>query len=91
MCIGVYIHGRINQQDLRGIGFQYFSAPVVSGYFVVSSISLIGFPFLSGFYSKDIVVELFQVSLMGGLSYVLLIVCILSTVLYRIRLVRSLY
>lgn len=91
ICMGIYIHGRVNQQDLRGIGFQYTSIPVVSRYFLVSSLSLSGFPFLSGFYSKDSVVELFQASFIGVLSYSLLLLCILRTVIYRVRLLVSLY
>jgi len=91
MCIGIYIHGIVNQQDLRGIGFQFNSMPVVSGYFLVSSLSLRGFPFLSGFYSKDSIVELFQAHPMGSLTYILVIVCILRTLVYRMRLIISLY
>jgi NADH-ubiquinone oxidoreductase chain 5 len=91
MCMGIYIHGINNQQDLRGIGFQFNSMPIVSSYFLVSSISLRGFPFLSGFYSRDSIIELFQSSVIGLFSYFLVMVCVLRTVLYRIRLIFSLY
>jgi len=91
MCIGIYIHGMCNQQDLRGIGFQFNSMPVVSSYFLISSLSLRGFPFLSGFYSKDSIVELFQWEVIGVISYFLVLLCVLRTVLYRIRLIISLY
>jgi len=91
MCLGIYIHGRLNQQDIRGIGFQFASMPVVSGYFLASSLSLRGFPFLSGFYSKDSVIELFQFTYIGVLSYLLVLICVLRTIVYRIRLIQSLY
>jgi len=91
ICIGLYIHGRQNQQDLRGIGFQLGSAPLVASYFTVSSLSLIGFPFLSGFYSKDSVIELFEFTAMGGVSYLLVLFSLLLTVQYRIRLITNLY
>lgn len=91
MCIGLYIHGGQDQQDLRGIGFQLDSAPVVARYFIVSSLSLTGFPFLSGFYSKDSIVELFEYSHIGVLRYGLVLVSLLFTVFYRIRLITNLY
>lgn len=65
--------------------------PVVSSYFLISSLSLIGFPFLSGFYSKDSVIELFETSGVGVLAFLILLVCVLRTVVYRIRLIIRLY
>jgi len=91
ICMGIYIHGVLNQQDLRGIGFQYSSMPIVSSYFLISSLSLRGFPFLSGFYSKDSIIELFQSSFIGVVSYILVLICVLRTVVYRIRLIRRLF
>jgi len=91
ICIGLYIHGILNQQDLRGIGFQLYSIPVTSSYFLVSSLSLRGFPFLSGFYSKDSIIELFQSSFMGVLMYFVVTICVLRTVVYSIFLILNLY
>jgi len=91
LCIGLYIHGSNNQQDLRGIGCQLINKPVSSCFFFTSSLSLRGFPFLSGFYSKDLIIEVFEISGMGVLAYLLVLFSLGFTVIYRIRLVSFLW
>jgi NADH-ubiquinone oxidoreductase chain 5 len=91
ICMGLYIHGASNQQDLRGIGQQMHSIPVVSCCLVTSSLALSGFPFLSGFYSKDLIIELFQFKLIGVFIYGLVILTVLLTVVYSVRLIAYLY
>nr|QID02651.1 NADH dehydrogenase subunit 5 [Scrobicularia plana] len=49
-----------------------------AGAISVASFSLMGFPFLSGFFSKDLVIESF---LSGGISMVLCLMVVLSTCL----------
>jgi len=91
LCIGLYIHGSNNQQDLRGIGCQLINRPVSSCFFFTSSLSLRGFPFLSGFYSKDLIIEAFEISGMGILAYGLVLFSLGFTVIYRIRLINFLW
>lgn len=57
LTAGVFIHNFYDQQDIR-----YFSAwslkyPFFYLVFLVGSLSLVGFPFSSGFFSKDIILE----------------------------------
>lgn len=87
----MYIHGSNNQQDLRGIGCQLINRPVSSCFFFTSSLSLRGFPFLSGFYSKDLIIEAFEISGMGILAYGLVLFSLGFTVIYRIRLINFLW
>lgn len=54
LCAGIYIHGNFDSQGMGFLGGLIKSSPLTSYYFIVSSLSLMGFPFLSGFYSKDI-------------------------------------
>lgn len=91
LCIGLYIHGSNNQQDLRGIGSQLINRPLSSCFFFTSSLSLRGFPFLSGFYSKDLIIEVFEISGMGILAYMLVLFSLGFTVIYRIRLINFLW
>jgi len=91
LCIGLYIHGSDNQQDLRGIGCQLINRPVSSCFFFTSSLSLRGFPFLSGFYSKDLIIEVFETYEMGILAYMLVLLSLGFTIIYRIRLISFLW
>jgi len=53
---------------------------------MVSSLSLCGFPFMSGFYSKDLIIEFFFISRIGIFVLLVTLLCILSTFIYSIRL-----
>nr|QNV11602.1 NADH dehydrogenase subunit 5 [Neomikiella lychnidis] len=60
LCAGVFIHSMLNFQDIRlSGGFNlYFSLMN----FNISSLSLSGMPFLAGFYSKDLIMELMMIN-----------------------------
>lgn len=51
--VGLVIHGCSSEQDLRRFGGLVKIVPVVYVAVLVGSLSLVGFPFLAGFYSKD--------------------------------------
>lgn len=92
LCAGVFIHGMGDIQDVRDLGGVRTLTPVTSLYFIGCSLSLCGFPFLSGFYSKDIILERYFI--MGGLNsliYMVIILAILITRLYSIRLAYLLF
>jgi len=59
LCAGVFIHSYGEIQDIRFISRLIKGLPLSSFYFIVCSIALCGFPFLSGFYSKDLILELY--------------------------------
>jgi len=83
---GVMILIGLGGQDGRLIGnFSKILPPVVTT-FMISSISLFGFPFLAGFYSKDMILE--NSGLIGSyyFEYIILILCCVLTFLYRVRL-----
>jgi NADH-ubiquinone oxidoreductase chain 5 len=91
ICMGLYIHGSIDQQDLRGIGQQRYSMPLTSCYFLASSLALRGFFFIAGFYSKDLILEMFDYQLLGVFSLLMVLITVAITVTYRIRLLFFLY
>nr|QXU60445.1 NADH dehydrogenase subunit 5 [Acasta sulcata] len=87
MSAGCIIHGFKGWQDIRMMGNMMISLPFISSCFVVSNLALSGMPFLAGFYSKDMILEL---SLMGELNIISLIMLFLSTgltVAYTFRLI----
>lgn len=57
LCSGVIIHSFFNQQDIRYMGGFLPFLPFVYSVFLIGSLSLAGFPFLTGFYSKDLILE----------------------------------
>lgn len=54
---GVLIHSFFNEQDIRKYGGLIKLFPFIWIILIISSLSLMGFPFLSGFYSKEKIVE----------------------------------
>lgn len=91
LCAGFFIHSNLNCQDIRLIGKIYFSFPLTNLYFVGSSLSLCGFPFLSGFYSKDLILEGYFFNTINFFVYVLLFVGSIITIIYSIRLFYYIY
>jgi len=55
---GSVIHAIGDEQDMRKIGGLLKILPLTYTIIVVGSLALIGFPFLTGFYSKDVILEL---------------------------------
>nr|WEG22871.1 NADH dehydrogenase subunit 5 [Gilpinia sp.] len=58
MCSGIFIHSLNNFQDIRILGSMFNQMPFTSICFHFSNLSLCGFPFLAGFYSKDLILEM---------------------------------
>eukprot|EP00455_Lapot_gusevi_P052539 TRINITY_DN8002_c0_g2_i1.p2 TRINITY_DN8002_c0_g2~~TRINITY_DN8002_c0_g2_i1.p2 ORF type:complete len:598 (+),score=-153.70 TRINITY_DN8002_c0_g2_i1:133-1794(+) len=57
LCAGSIIHAMQGEQDIRRMGNLLHKMPLTSVAMLIASLSLIGFPFLSGFYSKDAILE----------------------------------
>jgi len=58
LSAGSIIHAVNNEQDMRKSGGLKLSLPLSYICVIVGSLSLCGIPFLTGFYSKDLLIEL---------------------------------
>uniref|UniRef100_A0AAU7VA91 NADH-ubiquinone oxidoreductase chain 5 n=1 Tax=Stenopsocus pygmaeus TaxID=3074948 RepID=A0AAU7VA91_9NEOP len=87
MCAGYIIHGMNDCQDIRYMGNIVSQSPLLSIYFTVSNLSLCGMPFLAGFYSKDIILEMIFMSNTNMLIIFLYFIATFFTVVYTFRLI----
>ena len=58
LAAGAVIHAVNDEQDMRKMGGLKNLIPFTYSIVTIGSLALIGFPFLAGFYSKDLVLEL---------------------------------
>jgi proton-translocating NADH-quinone oxidoreductase chain L len=85
---GAVIHAVVSEQDMRRFGGLLKLLPYTYAAFLVGSLALMGVPFLSGFYSKDFILELAGSSLRpaANFAYMLGLISALFTSYYSFRL-----
>uniref|UniRef100_UPI0031F3BC02 NADH dehydrogenase subunit 5 n=1 Tax=Yangiella montana TaxID=3141511 RepID=UPI0031F3BC02 len=87
LCAGLIIHCIGDSQDIRYLGYSISYLPVTCACFCISSLSLCGVPYLTGFYSKHCIMSLlFSVNWDFFLGLVFL-VSMVTTIIYSTRLV----
>nr|QPK42070.1 NADH dehydrogenase subunit 5 [Zhengitettix curvispinus] len=86
LCAGCYIHNLMDHQDIRFMGSLTVHMPYVSACFNISDLGLCGFPFLSGFYSKDLILDSCSFMNYNFLIYLLFFFSSGLTVMYSVRL-----
>nr|YP_002261398.1 NADH dehydrogenase subunit 5 [Troglophilus neglectus]ACG59342.1 NADH dehydrogenase subunit 5 [Troglophilus neglectus] len=87
MCAGAVIHNSKNSQDIRSMGGLAYQMPLTSVCFNVSNLALCGMPFLAGFYSKDLILEIVALSYLNMGIFFLYFFSTGLTVCYTFRLV----
>jgi NADH-ubiquinone oxidoreductase chain 5 len=58
LSAGSVIHAMGDEQDMRKMGGLVRVLPYTYAMFFIGSLALMGFPFLTGFYSKDVILEI---------------------------------
>ena len=58
LASGALIHSLDSKQDIRVLGGLFYTLPLNYSLVLIGSLTLVGFPFLSGFFSKDLIIEL---------------------------------
>nr|YP_010133479.1 NADH dehydrogenase subunit 5 [Chiropterargas boueti]AMX74073.1 NADH dehydrogenase subunit 5 [Chiropterargas boueti]AMX74086.1 NADH dehydrogenase subunit 5 [Chiropterargas boueti] len=85
MCVGYILHDLSGIQDIRLMSLFYKKNPLVGVVYSISIITLFGMPFLSGYYSKDLILEYIYMN--GNLfMFLLMVLSVSSTCLYSMRM-----
>nr|ULR86981.1 NADH dehydrogenase subunit 5 [Macquartia sp. 3 HNL-2022a] len=87
MCAGAIIHNMNNTQDIRLMGSLSMMMPLSSSCFNIANLALCGMPFLAGFYSSDLILEMVCFSSLNLFSFFLFFFSTGLTVCYSFRLV----
>nr|WIL10218.1 NADH dehydrogenase subunit 5 [Stenocladius bicoloripes] len=86
MCSGYLIHNLFGNQDIRSMGSMIYNMPLTSCFFNISNFSLCGLPFLTGFYSKDLMLESMSMGFVNIYIYFIFYISVGLTVSYTVRL-----
>ena len=88
LAAGSVIIGMHHEQDIRRMGGLWKRMPITWVTSLIGSLALIGFPFMSGFYSKDAIIEAVAVSHTPGATYAYgcVLVGVFVTAFYSFRM-----
>lgn len=86
IAAGAIIHRVKDYQDFRKIGRRLRRTHFLGGVMLTANLSLCGLPFLRGFYSKDLILELIITAGINSCLYLLMLVATVLTLLYSLRL-----
>lgn len=84
---GIIIHNSNNWQDIRHIYLLNNIRPFITKIIILANLSLIGFPFLRGFYSKDIILEILYTTNNSFIIIIFIISRTFITILYSLRFI----
>ena len=89
LCAGSVIHSLNDEQDITKMGGIYKKIPFTYIFMIIGTLAITGFPFLSGFYSKDAILEAayFSNSFFGGYATVIGVLTAILTSIYSWRLI----
>lgn len=89
LAAGSILHSMGDQQDFRRFGGLVKLLPLTYTVILIASLSLAALPWLSGYFSKDLIIELAygSYSTWGYLVYLLAIIAACFTMLYSIKLI----
>nr|APU89538.1 NADH dehydrogenase subunit 5 [Porcellio dilatatus petiti] len=87
MCSGKVIHMVGGSQNVRKMGGNLFNLPITSMVMGLSSFALCGVPFMSGFYSKDLIIESAEMMDNFFINYIMYMMVVGLSSSYSFRLI----
>jgi NADH-ubiquinone oxidoreductase chain 5 len=87
LATGGIIHRSNRYQDLRTIGRARKIMPLTRGFVLVSLFRLMGLPFISAFFSKELILEIILIKNFNLFIYLYIALGVALTALYRARFV----